>query len=82
MVKYNRGRFIFMFEPIGGELSGVYDTNYDALYTKVHPAFIQVYGMAVETLDNEALEELKLKLKNQPKYKQVIEKVIFNRSDS
>ena len=74
MVKYNNGRFIFMFEPIGGELSGVYDTNYDALYTKVHPAFIQVYGIAVEALDNEALEELREKLKDQPKFKQVIEK--------
>lgn len=79
MVKYNQERFIFMFEPIGRELSGVYDTNYDTMYTKDHPAFVQVYGMAVETLDNEALEELKSDLKNQPKYKQVVEKVLYNR---
>lgn len=81
MVKYNKGRFIFMFDPISKELSGIYDTNYESLYNITHPAFIQVYGIAVESLDDEALTELEERLKDEPKYKQVISKVLYNRSD-
>ncbi len=81
MVTYNRGRFIFMFDPITEKLSAVYDTNYDAAYTASHPAFIQVFKIAIETLDMEALEELKKKFEDEPKYSQAISKLIYERNN-
>ena len=78
--KYNSGRFLFMFDPISGKMSAIYDENYEAVYTVEHPAFEQVYEAAAETLKDDAILELKEKLKSEPTYVRVLEKVRYNRT--
>ena len=81
MSKYNKGRFIFMFDPISKQLAGIYDTTYDTPYVKEHMSFMDVFKKAIKTLDDEALKELMEKIKDEPMLTQNIENVIFNRKN-
>ncbi|MBR2241192.1 MAG: hypothetical protein IJ890_07445 [Clostridia bacterium] len=78
--KYNSGRFLFMFDPISGKMSAIYDENHEVVYTLKHPAFKQVYEAAAETLKDDAILELKEKLKSEPTYVRILEKIRYNRT--
>ena len=77
---YNQGRFIFMFDP-KDKLSAVYDSKYSHIYTLTHIAFIQVFGAAVDSLNVDALRELKEKLKDEYKYSHIINTILYNKQN-
>ena len=77
--KYNRGEFMFMFDPVTDVLTGVYDSRDSYIYTLKHPSFISAFGLAVESLDNEALQDLAERLKKEPKFSIVIKKLLESR---
>ena len=79
MVSYNKGRFIFLFDSGKRKLSAIYDTKYEKQYQVSHYSFITVFGVAIESLDNVALEELKDRLDNEPKYKLAISNILDSR---
>lgn len=61
---YNQGgRFLFMFDPVSDKISAVYDSKYSHIYKAETSDFIMVFGLAVESLNKEAIRELKNRLK-------------------
>lgn len=79
MVKYNRGRFIFKFSPEDKNLCAVFDSKYEAEYIIGHIAFEQVFEMAVKSLDDESAKELEKRLKGEPRYSKVIQRMLYKR---
>ncbi len=76
---YNRGRYLFMFDPQNGELTAIYDSHDSIIYETKNSHFVEVFGLAVETLDIDGLTELKKKLEKQKKYVLAIDKIIESR---
>ncbi|MBR3721086.1 MAG: hypothetical protein IKN09_05075 [Clostridia bacterium] len=81
MVAYNKGRFIFMFEPATRCLSAVFDTKYEGFYQLNFSGFLDVFKIAVESLDDDAVEALKERLKEEPQYVNIISKVQSSRNN-
>ncbi len=79
MVSYNKGRFKFLFDSGNKKLFSIYDTKYDKPYTINNYEFATVFGVAIETLDNDALEELMKKLGYDPKYKIAVSNLLESR---
>lgn len=77
---YNNGRFIFMFDPGTRKFFKIYDTKYEKPYSVNHHAFSTVFDVAIESLNNAQLDELKKKLENEPKYRDIISKTLDRRN--
>lgn len=82
MVLYNRERFIFQFDPETKLLSEIYDSKYEASYNLKHPAFDEVFKIAVNSLSTEAAELLLDRVKEEKKYVRVISGILYNRKKS
>ena len=82
MVKYNSGRFIFLFDKTGTTIERVVDTKYDAVYTKEHPAFKKVCQIALESLSFSELEEIQEKLIKDEIWLRVVRKLIFKKREN
>ena len=82
MVKYNSGRFIFLFDKTGTTIERVVDTKYDAVYTNEHPAFKNVCQIALESLSFSELEEIQEKLIKDKIWLRVVRKLIFKKREN
>lgn len=82
MVSYNKGRFIFIFDSGTRRLFAIHDSKYEKSYPVSNYEFSTVFGVAIESLDNSALEELKEKVGNETKYGFAIAKILESRSKS
>ena len=82
MVNYNKGRFIFLFDSGTKKLFAIHDTKYDKSYKVSNYEFLTVFGVAIDSLDNIALEELKERLDKEPRFKFAIAKVLEERIES
>lgn len=79
MIKYNSGRFIFLFDKTGTTIERVVDTKYDAVYTNEHPAFKKVCQIALESLSFSELEEIQGKLINDGIWLRTVRKLMFKK---
>ena len=82
MVKYNSGRFIFLFDKTGTTIERVVDTKYDAVYTNEHSAFKKVCQIALESLSFSELEEIQEKLIKDEIWLRVVRKLIFKKREN
>ena len=82
MVKYNSGRFIFLFDKTGTTIERVVDTKYDVVYTNEHPAFKKVCQIALESLSFSELEEIQEKLIKDEIWLRVVRKLIFKKREN
>ncbi len=82
MVSYNKGRFIFLFDSGTRKMSAIYDTKYKKSYPVSNYEFLTVFGVAIESLDNVALEELKERLNAETKYGLAISRLLESRNES
>ena len=82
MVKYNSGRFIFLFDKTGTTIERVVDTKYDSVYTNQHPAFKKVCQIALESLSFSELEEIQEKLIKDEIWLRVVRKLIFKKREN
>ena len=82
MVKFNSGRFMFRFDPKTKKLIAVYDSKYEADYEISNPAFNIVFECAVQSLSNDALDELRVRMIEEPKYVKIISDIIYERKNS
>ena len=79
---YNKGRFIFMFDSGTRKFFKIYDTKYQKPYSVNSHAFATVFDAALESLNEKALKELKERMKDEPKYRDIISKVLESRNES
>lgn len=82
MVKFNSGRFIFRFEPKTQKLAAIYDSKYEKDYPITDSAFRVVFEYAVNSLKNDALDELRVRLIEEPTYVRIISDIIYERKNS
>lgn len=79
---FNKGRFIFIFDSGTKKLSSIYDTKYQKPYPVSNYVFLTVFGIALESLDNNALEDLKEKLGDKSKYGLAVSRILESRKES
>lgn len=79
---YNKGRFIFMFDSGTRKFFKIYDTKYQKPYSVNNHEFTTVFDVALDSLNEEALKELMERLKDEPKYRDTISKVLESRNES
>lgn len=82
MVKFNMGRFIFRFEPKTKRLAAIYDSKYEKDYLVSDPTFSVVFEYAVNSLENDALDELRVRMIEEPQYVRIISDIVYDRKNS